>query len=294
MSAADELYPPPIPDALPALPVATTPERKLCLVDYHLQGAPVAVPSRDADVFAGHLHGWLYHLQGADADERRPVDADQETAPFAAWLLADSHRSRRPGQVSVRVCWYDQGAAQRSIAALATNPTALIGSRPYALSGISPVSREPITAASILHRGEEAAHLIRLHTISPVGFRNHTRWHCSMDPSTVLGSAISRWSKLWPGTLPWGPDATANALERARQLGWLGRIAMPACELRSVVVQRSKVEQSCVRGWAEYDLYALSPEQRRVALALLRGAEAFGLGSRCAYGLGAIGLEIVR
>jgi hypothetical protein len=290
-----DLYPPPIPDQLPAAPEPRiVPQRRLHVVDYHLVGPEVRVPSREADALAGHLHGWLYRLQGQDPDERRETDPEQEVAPFAAWLIGDGHPSRRPGQISARVCWYDDGAAQRSIAALARNPTAILGSQPYLLGGISPVTKQPVTAASLLACDEEAR-LVRLHTVSPVGFRNHTRWHCSLDPVTVLGSALARWLRLWPGSLPVEDTCTRSAEERARTTGWMGRVSVPACELRTVVVQRGKVEQACLRGWAEYDLYALqSSAHRRLVLSLLRGAEVFGLGARCSYGLGAVRVEVVR
>jgi len=300
MTAVDlHPYPPAIADELP-LPAAPEPrpipERKLCLVDYHLKGPVVPVPSRAADEMAGHVHGWLYRLQGQDPDERRPCDAEQQTAPFAAWLIGDGHRSRRPGQQSIRVCWYGQDAMQRATAALAANQTAIIGAQPFALAGISPVSREPITAASILERQEDAQ-IVRLHAISPVAFRNHARWHCSLDGQTVLGSCISRWLRLWPATLPEGFEGVhLGAVDRARYLAWLGYISISACELRTEMTRRSeRMATMALRGWVEYDLTGLdNPNRRRMVVALLRGAEVFGLGSRCAYGLGAVSLEILR
>lgn len=298
MSTAEDLYPPAVADMLP-LPTPAAmeqprprPERRLCVVDYHLQGPGVRVPSAAADALAGHLHGWLYHLQGLDPDERRTIDPEQQAAPFAAWLLGDSHPSRRPGQISVRVCWYGEDEAHRSVAALARNPTAILGNQPYALAGISPVSRQPITAASILERAEDAR-VLRIHTISPVTFRNHTRWHCSLDGATVLGSAISRWLRLWPGTLPEGLAAVhLGAVERARHLAWLGYVGVSACEISTAMTRRGKVETMALRGWVEWDTYGLdSANRRRLVVALLRCAEVFGLGSRCAYGLGAIRVE---
>lgn len=280
MSTATPLADLPVPADRPI------PQARLHVADYHLRGPTVRVPSPAADELAGHLHGWLYRLQGADPDERLACDPEAHLAPFAAWLLGDGHPSRREGQVSVRVCWYSDAAAQRSTAALAANPTALIGCQPYALSGIAPVTRQPITAASLLAQ-EELASRVRIETISPVGFRRHTRDHCSLDGPTVLGAALDRWLRLWPATLPEGV-----ADERP---GWMARVAISGCELRSALVRRGKVEQCCLRGWVEWDLYGLDKPQRRcLALALLRGAEAYGLGSRCAYGLGAIRVTVLR
>jgi hypothetical protein len=303
MSAAPELqpYPPAIPDRLPdAPPERALPQRRLCVVDYHLAGPTVRVPSRDADALAGHLHGWLYRLQGQatashDADDRVLCDPNQESAPFAAWLIGDGHPSRRPGQNSVRVCWYSEDAAHRATMALARNPSAILGNQPYALAGLSPVTRQPVSAASLLERQEDAD-LVRLHTISPVTFRNHTLWHCSLDAPTVLGSALSRWLRLWPGTLPVELDAVHLGMaERSKALGWFGRPSISACEVKTEMTRRSKVETMALRGWAEWDLRAMdSVHRRQLCLHLLRGAELFGLGSRCAYGLGAIRVEVVR
>lgn len=294
MTAATDLYPLAVADALPlpqpATPeppaplAAVRPERRLLVVDYHLRGPEVRVPSRAADELAGHLHGWLYHLQGQEPTERRPCDPEQQTAPFGSWLLGDSHPSRRPGQVSVRVCWYGEEEAHRSIASLASNPTALLGCQPYALSGISPVTRQPVTAATLLER-EEDAKTVRISTISEVTFRRHTRWHCSLDGRTVVGSALSRWSALWPGTIP----------TPACEPGWSDRIIVSGCDMQSGMTTRAKVTTAALRGWVEWDLYGLdSQPRRRLVMALLRGAEIYGLGSRCAYGLGAVRVEVVR
>lgn len=307
-TAADQPYPPEIPDRLPDAPATpptqaapaerVTPQRKLCVVDYHLQGPTVRVPSREADAFAGHLHGWLYRLQGEDPDERPQIDPEQHLAPFAAWLLGDGHREpdprTRPG-LSVRVCWYSEDAAHRSIASLARNPTALIGSQPYALSGISPVSRQPITAASLLERRENARE-VRISTISPVAFVNHERWHVSVEASTVLGSTLHRWMKIWPGTLPAQYEhAMESATNRALALAWWGRISTSMCSVESRVYTRGRATLSGMRGWWEYSLQDLeSGGRRHLVMGLLRGAEIFGLGARPAYGFGAVRVEVVR
>ena len=58
---------------------------------------------------------------------------------------------------------------------------------------------------------------------------------------------------------------------------------------------RAKVTTSAVRGWVEWDMYGLDSQgRRRLVLWLLRGAELYGLGSRCAYGLGAVRVDVVR
>lgn len=276
---------------------APRPERRICVVDYHLRGPAVRVPSAAAAAFSGHVHGWLYHLQGIDPSERRPCDPEAQMAPFGAWLLGNGHPSRRDGQTSVRVCWYDQAAAHRATMALAVNPSVILGNQPYALAGISPVTRQPITPGELLARGEDVER-VRISTISPVAFRNHTRWHCTLDPQTIIGSASSRWLRLWPGTLPDGFDGAAPGLEnRMRTLGWLGYLTASACELRSEPYRAGKVETMAVRGWVEFDFWAVErahPRRRPLVMALLRGAEVYGLGSRCAYGLGAIRVEVVR
>lgn len=289
----------PIAPIAPAVPVgpppSPRPERRLCVVDYHLRGPAVRVPSAAAEAFAGHVHGWLYHLQGIDPGERRPCDPEAQMAPFAAWLLGDGHPSRRDGQTSVRVCWYGEDEAHRSVAALAANPTAILGSQPYALAGISPVTRQPVTPGELLGRGEDG-YQVRIWTISPVTFRNHTLWHCTLDAPTVLGSALSRWLRLWPGSLPVELDAVHLGMaERSRALGWFGRPSISACEIRTAMVRSGKVETMALRGWAEWDLRAMdSPHRRQLCLALLRGAELYGLGARCSYGLGAIRVEVTR
>lgn len=296
-TATDETYPPAIPDRLsdPSTAAALGPPRRLCVVDYHLAGAEVRVPSPAADTLAGHLHGWLYHLQGLDPALRKACDPEQQAAPFAAWLIGDGHPSRRPGQVSVRVCWYDEDAAHRATLSLAGNRSAILGSQPYALSGMSPVTRQPVSAGELLERDEDA-HAVRIHTISPVTFRNHSLWHCSLDAPTVLGSSLSRWLRLWPGSLPAEMNAVQLGMaERAKALGWFGRPCISACEIRTEMTHRGKVDTMVLRGWAEWDLRAMdSAHRRRMCLALLRGAELYGLGSRCAYGLGAVRVEVLR
>ena len=274
--------------------MTTTPQRRACVMDYHLSGPPSAlpaIPGPGVGDLQGHLHGWLYHLCSPDGARRQGHDG-QRIAPFGAWLLPDGHRGRRPGTITVRVCWYGEDACHRATAALARAQSCVLGGTPYALQAISPVTRQPVGPMDLLDRGEDAL-TVRLRTLTPVGFRRHTRWHCGFEPPTVLGSAAHRWERVWPGTLPWKLEGMSVDTMR-RTLAWLGRVAVRAMELRSSVVRRSKVQQACVRGWAEYDLYALRAPQRRLALALLRGAELLGLGSRCAYGLGAISVERVR
>ena len=72
--------------------------------------------------------------------------------------------------------------------------------------------------------------------------------------------------------------------------------SISACELRTEITHRARVETMAVRGWVEWDLYGMAdrPALRHILLALLRGAELYGLGSRCAYGLGAVRVEVLR
>lgn len=297
MTATAETYPPAVADTMP-LPEAeprAVPRRRLCVVDIHLQGPPVRVPSRESDAFSGHLHGWLYRLQGESLDDRRPVAPDQDTAPFGAWLLGPGHPGAREGQVGVRVCWYSEGAWQRCVASLAASPVAIIGTQPYRVAGIVPVTRVPVYASDLLELAVDA-HRLEVQTISPLAFSSHTRWSCSVDGPTVLGSALARWRKVWPGTLPADVEAALGpGGDRGAGLGWMGRVLVSDCELRTEHHEIGKVRCVALRGRWTYDLLSCDhASRRRLALVLLRAAEIFGLGSRCAYGLGAIRVEVVR
>ncbi len=285
MTSSGSTYPPPIPDVLPE--PHSIPQRRLLVCDYHLQGPPGAiprVPSAASDAFSGHLHGWLYHLQGIDPSERRPCDPEQEMAPFGAWLLGDGHPARRPGQISVRVCWYGEELAHRATAVMARNPAAIIGAQPFVVAGIIPCSRQPVAPQPLLDEAEDARTL-RISTISPLALVRNTRCHVGLGGTDLLPTIVQRWQRIWPGTLP---EAGEDGW------GWMRRIATARLDLRSEMYHAGKVHTMAVRGSAEWDLQSLKPSQRKVTLALLRGAAIFGAGSRCAYGLGAVRVEVVR
>lgn len=256
---------------------------KLYVIDYHLRGPVVRVPSREADTFHLHLHGWLYRIAH---EERRPTEPDRHIAPFGAWLLSPNRRSARPGVVSVRVCWYGEQYLQQSIANLASNPTAIIGSVPYVLDGMTPVTREALSRGDILEMGgNDPSTKASLVTITPVGFRVGGCAHCTLDPETVIGSAMHRWERIWPGTLPGG--LSTDPRERA----WLGRIAVSRLEVRTHFRRIEDKVQGGVTGEADYVLGDLSQERRALAITLLRFSEVAGLGSRTAYGFGGVRVE---
>lgn len=253
-----------------------TDDRRICVIDYHFAGRRVLVPSREADLLAGHVHGWLYRIGCGTDDERRPVDPLQKTAPFGAWFLGTPRES-----LSVRVCWYDVEHADRSILNVARRSSCLLGGSPYEIVAINPTTRQPLLARDLIDVAEPARR-VELSTISPLLLRSHDRDHLSFSPVDLLNAAIWRWNALWPDTLPSGPGAP-------RTNSWA---RVPVVSIRATTVKRDvgTFRSTAIRGKVVWDLGwgIRSSSQRRTAVALLRLAELVGLGARLAYGFGAV------
>jgi hypothetical protein len=207
-------------------------------------------------------------------------------------MLASDRRTARDGCLTIRVCWYDEEYGHRATATLAREQSAVLGGLPVAVEAISPVVREPVTAAMLYDQAPDDPNDIELFAITPVVFRRNHLTHITLDPIEVLRVCEDRWHRIWPGTLPYAPptadDPSLQALREGAYKRW-HRIPVNWLETKTVTRKIGDWNERGITGRVQYCLGRVcSREMMRMAVALLRGAEIFGLGARVAYGFGGI------